>query len=407
MKKLGKLNIFLFTILVFVLVLSLSLTSCSKNEEVVHHGEDYCLSDSDCVPLPVCHPLRCINKDSAKNYDAPEICTMVFVENAAYSPDDCLCVDNHCINKNNQGTTTNGGGYDNGQGATVVGGVDDLGSGSVGGSSGVVNDQQGGLGETKEFSTWLFQLQGATYSSLLKSPVDLVVIDPDETSLTKDDVSSLNSAGKTVIAYLSIGEAENYRSYWDDNWTVGNPSFIDEENPDWEGNFKVHYWDPDWQEIILARAEALAEAGYDGLYLDIIDAYEYYEDRGRQGSAQEMIDFVKRIAERTKSINGDFLIIPQNSPELYIYDDYASSIDGLGKEDTWFNEASRVDSSETSSVLRYLDDAVEDGKFVLSIDYPLDPANICIYYSLCQSHGFACTVSDRGLDKPLPITCKD
>jgi len=39
----------------------------------------------------------------------------------------------------------------------------------------------------------------------------------------------------------------------------------------------------------------LADAGFDGAYLDIIDAYEYYADRGRATAAQEMAEFVAAI----------------------------------------------------------------------------------------------------------------
>ncbi len=388
----GRSKIFFF-LLIVVLALSFFLTACSNNEPLVQHPEDYCVSDADCVPLPVCHPLRCINQESTKNYDAPEFCTQVYVENAAHSPDDCICQNNHCLNKNNPNSETN---------------TQET-NASINGVHLLDNSTTTTLPSTEttspRFSSWLFQLQKASYSSIYKAPVDLIVSDPDETPLSKTDISSLHALDKTILAYLSIGEAEDYRSYWNDSWTVGNPSFLDEENPEWPGNYKVQYWNPAWQTIILNRAKELAEGGYDGLYLDIIDAYSYYEERGRSTAAQDMIDFVKEIARVTKAINPDFFIVPQNSPELYAYSDYANTIDGLGKEDTWFNEASKVPAEESKDDLRYLDKAVADGKFVLSIDYPLDPANICIYYSLCQSHHFVCTVSDRELDKPQPIPC--
>lgn len=32
-----------------------------------------------------------------------------------------------------------------------------------------------------------------------------------------------------------------------------------------------------WQEIVLAQLDAITAAGFDGVYLDIIDAFEYYE----------------------------------------------------------------------------------------------------------------------------------
>lgn len=77
------------------------------------------------------------------------------------------------------------------------------------------------------------------------------------------------------------GEAENYRYYWDGGWKTGKPSWLTEENPHWKGNYVVKYWDPDWQKIITGNdgsyQKKILDAGFDGVYLDIIDAFEYFE----------------------------------------------------------------------------------------------------------------------------------
>ncbi|MBU4284423.1 MAG: hypothetical protein KJ968_04910, partial [Nanoarchaeota archaeon] len=55
----------------------------------------------DCIPLPSdCHPMLCINKKYELNYKKPEICTEIFALEAAYKPEDCICVENKCVNKN-------------------------------------------------------------------------------------------------------------------------------------------------------------------------------------------------------------------------------------------------------------------------------------------------------------------
>ena len=48
-------------------------------------------------------------------------------------------------------------------------------------------------------------------------------------------------------------------------------------NPDWEGNYKVRYWDKQWQTIILEYVDQILEQGFDGVYMDIIDAFEFYD----------------------------------------------------------------------------------------------------------------------------------
>jgi cysteinyl-tRNA synthetase len=98
--------------------------------------------------------------------------------------------------------------------------------------------------------------------------------------------------GGKVVAYLSIGEAERYRYYWQRAWDANRdgrpdaaaPSWLGHENPDWPGNYKVKYWDPAWQKIVFEYVDKIAAQGFDGVYLDIIDAYEYYEQRAATSS---------------------------------------------------------------------------------------------------------------------------
>lgn len=117
---------------------------------------------------------------------------------------------------------------------------------------------------------------------------DLVIVDLffHESALTRSDVASLqvkhNGAKRMVICYMSIGEAEDYRYYWDKSWTGNPPHWLLQENPDWPGNYKVNYWDPDWQQIIVGPESAylslILKAGFDGVYMDLVDAYEYFTE---------------------------------------------------------------------------------------------------------------------------------
>lgn len=54
-----------------------------------------------------------------------------------------------------------------------------------------------------------------------------------------------------------------------------------EENPRWKGNCVVKYWDADWQKIITGNdglyQKKILDAGFDSVYLDIINAFEYFK----------------------------------------------------------------------------------------------------------------------------------
>jgi cysteinyl-tRNA synthetase len=107
----------------------------------------------------------------------------------------------------------------------------------------------------------------------------------DGTPWTAAEVTQLKQKAhggtRLVFAYMSIGEAENYRSYWQKGWQPGTPCFVAGLNPKWPGNFKVHYWEPQWQKLLFgdptAYLDKILAAGFDGVYLDIIDAFEYFE----------------------------------------------------------------------------------------------------------------------------------
>jgi cysteinyl-tRNA synthetase, unknown class len=117
---------------------------------------------------------------------------------------------------------------------------------------------------------------------------DLLIVDlffNAESIFTASEVEELrakaNGGRRLVIAYMSVGEAENYRWYWQSGWNPGSPAWLGAENPDWPGNFTVKYWDPEWQKIIYGNdgsyLKKILDAGFDGVYLDRIDAFEYYE----------------------------------------------------------------------------------------------------------------------------------
>ena len=117
---------------------------------------------------------------------------------------------------------------------------------------------------------------------------DVVIMDlffNDGTAFTAADVARLrqkaNGGKRLVICYMSIGEAEDYRYYWQSSWKRHSPVWLAEENPSWPGNYKVRYWCSEWQDIICGAGDSylnrILAAGFDGVYLDIIDAFEYFE----------------------------------------------------------------------------------------------------------------------------------
>lgn len=142
----------------------------------------------------------------------------------------------------------------------------------------------------------VFSSQSAFLDSLQATNYDVLILDLffEDQELSSAEIDALktkaNGGSRLVIAYMSIGEAEDYRFYWHPEWETISPSWLAAENPDWEGNYKVRYWDSNWQTLIYNNSDSYAkkivDAGFDGVYLDIIDAFEYFEDN-KGGSTED------------------------------------------------------------------------------------------------------------------------
>lgn len=286
-------------------------------------------------------------------------------------------------------------------------------------SSNTTNATEGDDGNTTERSvllqdvnSWTYQLQNVVVNDIASSAFDLAVIDyssdgSDEEAFSSDNVSTMKGSGssaKLVLAYMSIGEAEDYRYYFD-----ASASYVDEENPDWPGNYKVHYWDDAWQTIIEGYVDRLIHAGFDGAYLDIIDAYEYYGPGGDSGlertsAADDMVNLVTHIADYARMSDENFLIFPQNGSGIIndssLADDYLSAIDGIGAEDTFYygNENEDNDLDEQSATIVNLDAFSVAGKTILSVDYLTDLEKIDNFYDLATARDYIPYATVRDLD---------
>ena len=243
-------------------------------------------------------------------------------------------------------------------------------------------------------SRLIVALQGVGFQDLYNSDFDIAKIDCDDSKLSPGQISRLQAQGKKIISYLSIGEAEAYRDYWLDDWQTGNPEFIDDENPDWVKNYKVRYWHKEWQDIIFRKLEQIQNTGYDGVYLDMVDAYLYYQNKGYNHTDKEMVDFILNISGKAKTINQDFLIIPQNADPLIKNFNYLCSIDGIGVENLWYKGDSRVKNEITDSRLNNLKIAKSSNKFVIAISYVKSASGIKTFSDLCKKYGFIPFIGD-------------
>jgi cysteinyl-tRNA synthetase len=246
---------------------------------------------------------------------------------------------------------------------------------------------------------WLYQLQNVSLRKISATEFDLLTLDysrdgSDAQRYKRRQLKFLQRNGKTILAYLSIGEAEDSRYYFQPDW-VGNdpltglsqpsdgaPSWLGQTNPDWLGNYKVQYWNPDWQGIVFGYLDKIIDSGFDGVYLDIIDGFEYWSDStngenltlSEADAAKRMIGFVETIAHHAREIRNQdtFFVIPQNGEDILRFDQdgsYLNTISGIAVEDLFFDGLKLQRRSLIRYRLKWLKQVLHKEKTVLVTDY--------------------------------------
>lgn len=255
-----------------------------------------------------------------------------------------------------------------------------------------------------EVESWGYQLQAYNLLELNSSSFDLLVLDyskdgSDEERFTTEELFDIQNTSKTVLSYISIGEAEDFRYYFHNDWFDNQPDFLGPENPNWPGNYKVKYWLDDWQDIIFGYLDRIVDAGFDGVYLDISDAFEFYETEFSE-ARQWMIDFVIDISEHVKLQKSGMLVFPQNGEDLLNDPQYRAAVDGIGREDVYVepDRQRQRDGDEIAKIEDDLDLLSNEGKLVLVVDYTADTDLIDFARTSASDKGYVHYIGVQDLD---------
>lgn len=317
--------------------------------------------------------------------------------------------------------------------------------------------------------SWSYQLQGYDMGRLRASTADILVVDDsigtDQGAEPSRQLAALqkkpDGSRRIILAYLSIGEAEEYRYYWKPEWietatkpepaepvaddqaapadkskakaadvkpsaaaspkaaataqtkpdrwpSKKAPPWLADENDAWSGNFAVRYEDPGWQAIFLDGPQSylarIVAAGFDGVYLDRVDAF--YDHSGNLSDpASAMVDFVARLTMTARSLNPDFLIVPQNGEELLLRPGYVDLIDAIAKEDLLYGSPQEGRPNSTGQIINsvgWLSIARRKGHPVLVVEYLDDAVEIANARLELARLGYIATFAPRLLDALSP-----
>ncbi|MDH3591078.1 MAG: endo alpha-1,4 polygalactosaminidase, partial [Planctomycetota bacterium] len=225
--------------------------------------------------------------------------------------------------------------------------------------------------------SWVVQLDGVekdgAVERLAACGADVVVIEAVRTVRGNEDFDTAGAverirARSICLAYVNVGQAEDYRTYWTLEWKApredgpGYPDFIVTVDPDgWTGNYPVSFWDKRWQARLWGSERALLDRaladGFDGVFLDWVLGYAEpavvsaaLEDGVDAGRAMAtLIRDLRTYARRRKP---GFLVVAQNAaplgelvPELYGWVDGVTqeSVSFYGKAGAGWDDADAAD----------------------------------------------------------------
>lgn len=278
------------------------------------------------------------------------------------------------------------------------------------------------------------QYVGASFAKIAASDHDLIILEakpggPGSPDLTDAQIAQLVAQGRVVSGYVSVGQTDDARPYWDPSWTVDGtdtgaptsqaPAWLAEQADSFAAAM-VEFWNPDWKALVIDQVTDMASRGYTAVFLDnILTYYELADIRGELGTPQsqfyaaEMMAFVGEIKAAGQAINPDFAVIANGGPYIIgdaaafgttAVADYLDAVDAIMAE-SFFGLINGARDEHTLDVFETLWAA--NGIDVLALEYSTDPAQIDAFVAEAATRGFAPSVSGSQDLNSLPEALVD
>ena len=137
------------------------------------------------------------------------------------------------------------------------------------------------------------------------APYEMAILDPDHHPPLNENLIN--------IAYVSFGEADDFRSFFP---AIKDRDWVKEENPNWPGNHLVDVRATEWHDLLIEEViPAAIKKGFKGIFMDTLDTVDQIS-----GTKEAMIELVTKVKERYPNLmlisNNGFSILPQIAPLL-------------------------------------------------------------------------------------------
>lgn len=254
----------------------------------------------------------------------------------------------------------------------------------------------------QESTRWVVYYADEAPPSTFK-PYSLIVFDSDE----YPHLQMLREEKKMILGYISLGEVEEYRSYFKE---VKKEGILFEENPNWPGSYFVDLRDPRWgKRVVEELIPKILTRKFDGLLIDTIDNAEYMEyinPEKYKGMVQAAVDLLGAIRMHFPDIqimlNRGYAVLPKAAKWIdmimaeSLYTDYDF-------ESKTYKKVPEELFNEQMVILRELKRLNPHLK-MFSLDYwdPEDKQMVKEIYEEERKNGFSPYVATIDLDKVIP-----
>lgn len=210
----------------------------------------------------------------------------------------------------------------------------------------------------KKVDSWIYYVKNVDIDKALKVDADMAIIDVETKNgpITKQQVQKLKDSGKLVLAYLSLGEAEDYRGYWDADWESNDPKWLGEQSRVWKGNYFVKdLMAKQWTDIAEGALSKVKQLGFDGVLIAGISTNPN-ADR-----------FIERVSIFAKRDNARFKVLIQN----YLSKDIVNFVDGIVREGLTYSILGNPNKNVAGEIER-LKQFKQQGKPVYVVEFVHD-----------------------------------
>ncbi|MBV9507860.1 MAG: endo alpha-1,4 polygalactosaminidase [Acidobacteriia bacterium] len=229
---------------------------------------------------------------------------------------------------------------------------------------------------------------------------DLVVLD----SQSHPPLARLKRPGRTLLAYLSLGEVSKERPYFMEAKREG---ILLGENPNWAGSYFVDLRSRLWLRRVLEQlVPPILASGFDGLFLDTLDdpvELERVDPAGHRGMTAAAVELVRGLRLSFPSsvlmMNRGYGLLPEVAPliDCLLGESLYSTYDSGRRK---YLRVSAADYRYQLSLLRQAK-RTNPALNLFSLDYwdPGDPREIRRIYAVERANGLIPYVSTPALDR--------